>query len=139
MKFFTEKELKIENAPATIKKNMHDLVEKVLDPLRKDVGRIKILSAYRDVQYNKLVGGVKNSQHTKGQAVDFQTLDYDLKKCYMLLKNKRLFDQLIFEKSDNGTTWIHLSFNNGKNRNEALIATKENGEWTYKPFCCNFD
>lgn len=134
MKYFTEKELKIDVAPGTIKKNMYDLVEKLLDPLRSKVGRIKINSAYRDVQYNKIVGGAINSQHTKGQAVDFVTLDYDLASCYLDIKNQFEFDQMIFENSDNGSKWIHLSYNEGKNRKECLIAEKVNGKWVYNPF-----
>ena len=44
MKYFTEKELRIENANVIIKKNMITLVEKILDPLREKVGATKQLS-----------------------------------------------------------------------------------------------
>ena len=44
MKYFTEKELRIENAPENVKTNMKLLVEKILDPLREKVGSIRINS-----------------------------------------------------------------------------------------------
>ena len=53
MKYFTEKELRIENAPQQVKENMKLLVEKVLDPLREKVGAIRINSGYRNPSYNK--------------------------------------------------------------------------------------
>ena len=52
MNYFTEKELRIENAPDGVKENMKLLVEKVLDPLREKVGKIKVSSGYRDPVYN---------------------------------------------------------------------------------------
>jgi uncharacterized protein YcbK (DUF882 family) len=45
----------------------------MLEELRKEVGKpIKITSGYRCEKHNADVGGVKNSQHTKGTAVDVQ-------------------------------------------------------------------
>jgi uncharacterized protein YcbK (DUF882 family) len=38
--------------------------------LREKVGRIKVNSGYRTPEDNKQVGGAKNSQHTKGEAVE---------------------------------------------------------------------
>jgi len=44
-----------------------------LQQLREDLGSpIKITSAYRCESHNTAVGGVKNSQHTKGTATDIQ-------------------------------------------------------------------
>lgn len=44
----------------------------VLDGLRSHIGvPIIITSSFRDVKHNKRVGGVPNSQHLLGQAIDF--------------------------------------------------------------------
>lgn len=37
---------------------------------------IRINSSYRDPVHNKLVGGVDNSQHLKGHAIDFTCIDF---------------------------------------------------------------
>lgn len=134
MKYFSEKELKIENAPLTIKNSMYDLVENILDPLREEVGLIHVNSAYRTLEYNAMVGGAKNSQHTKGQAVDFIVPNQDLKKIYYFICCHYDFDQVIFEQSDTGAIWIHISFAKNKNRKESLVATKKNGAWDYERF-----
>lgn len=134
MKHFTEAELRIENAPAEIKKNMYALVENVLDPLRGNLGKpIIITSGYRNPEYNKNVGGTKNSQHIKGQAVDFIT-SVNLEEVFKLIIKHFEFDQVIFEKSDNGSRWIHVSYSLEKNRRECLIANKINGKWKYTKY-----
>lgn len=48
-----------------------DLCEKVLEPLRKHLGKpIKITSGYRSPAHNARIGGAKNSLHTTGMAAD---------------------------------------------------------------------
>ena len=134
MKHFTEAELRIEYAPLEIKKNMYALVENVLDPLRGNLAKpIIITSGYRNPEYNIKVGGAKNSQHTKGQAVDFIT-SVNLEDVFKLIIKHFEFDQVIFEKSDNGSRWIHISFSLEKNRRECLIANKINGKWKYTKY-----
>lgn len=135
MKHFTEAELRIENAPAQIKKNMYALVENVLDPLRGNLGKpIIITSGYRNPEYNKRVGGAENSQHIKGQAVDFITSVNYLEEVFKLLIKHFEFDQVILEKSDNGSRWIHVSYSLEKNRRECLIAKKINKKWKYTKY-----
>ena len=51
---------------------MLELIVNCLQPIREKLGKPMIItSGYRNSQVNKLVGGASNSQHTKGQAVDF--------------------------------------------------------------------
>ena len=134
MKHFTEAELGIENSAVEIKKNMYALVENVLDPLRANIEKpIIITSGYRSPSYNKKVGGAKNSQHIKGQAVDFIT-SVNLEEVFKIIIKHFDFDQVIFEKSDNGSRWIHISFSLEKNRRECLIANKINGKWKYTKY-----
>ena len=90
--------------------NLKNLCKYVLEPLREAAGiPIKVNSGYRCPEVNTLVGGVKNSQHLKGQAAD---ITCGSKNCNLLLaalaQAMRLrFDQLIIE---NGGQWLHISF-----------------------------
>lgn len=61
--------------PASMTGNVEQLVIRVLDPMRRILGRpIKILSCYRPPALNEAVGGSPTSQHLKAEAVDFTTL-----------------------------------------------------------------
>lgn len=101
------------------------LVENVLQPLRTWWGReVKIGSGYRSVTVNRLVGGVANSQHVKGQAADL-CIDGDLAKGRLWFNHIRdylEFDQLIWEKNPKtGNYWVHVSYDHiGKNRKQVI-------------------
>jgi hypothetical protein len=100
------------------------LVHNVLQPLRDAMGEsIKIGSGYRCPQLNKAVGGVSNSQHMKGEAVDL-CIDGDKKKgrkwMTWIMENCD-FDQLIWEHNSKGTYWVHVSYRaDGKNRRQVI-------------------
>lgn len=75
MKYFTVKELtksataekyKLQNlATNEVVENLTKLVEKVLDPLREQLGKpVKLTCAYRSKEVNKKVGGNPDSHHT---------------------------------------------------------------------------
>ena len=132
MKYFTEKELGIENASAEVKENMQKLVEKILDPLREKVGAIKISSGYRSPEHNKKVGGSPTSQHITGQAVDLVPIKTDIDTVFSLIIREFKYDQVILEKKN--SRWIHISYNEGHNRQKAMTATvdKITGKATYK-------
>ena len=98
----------------------------VLEPLREAMNEpIPISSGFRCEQLNRAVGGVTNSQHTKGQAADL-CIGGDLergKKWFNYIKNNLKFDQLIWEHSRSGTYWVHVSFihpNFGRNRRQVI-------------------
>jgi len=56
--------------PADVLHNIQKVANQ-LQALRDDLGRsITINSGYRSQAHNKRIGGVKNSQHTKGTAAD---------------------------------------------------------------------
>lgn len=119
MKYFTIEELcksdtatrlGIENKPSEEhKQNMIALIENVLEPAREKLGKpIKVSSGYRGFQLNKAVGGVKSSQHCKGQAVDIVCHNnYELIR---ILQEQNNFDQLIWEKGKSAPQWIHVSY-----------------------------
>lgn len=78
-----------------------------------------ISSGYRCSRLNKAVGGVKNSQHVNGEAVD---IDFNSKKAnkdfYSKIKNSDiLFDQLLNEYE---FSWVHVSLKKEGNRQQAL-------------------
>jgi hypothetical protein len=98
----------------------------VLEPLREAMNEpIPISSGFRCEQLNRVVGGVSNSQHTRGQAADL-CIGGDLekgKRWFNYIKTHLNFDQLIWEHSSNGTYWVHVSFIHpdlGRNRRQAI-------------------
>jgi len=133
MRYFTIEELTksatarrkgIPNLPnGEQKDNLVALVDNVLDPLRKLFGEpIIVNSGFRCTKLNKLVGGAKNSQHTKGMAADIRTVQnttYDNKRLFdVAMKSGLPFDQLIDEY---GYQWVHISFKkDGGNRHQVL-------------------
>ena len=120
MKYFTIKELcksatatqkGIDNTPnSEIVKNLTQLVDNILDPLREKYGKpIRVNGGYRCPALNKAVGGSKTSQHMQGLAADItvgsQTKN---KQLFDLIISMNLpFDQLIDEHKFN---WVHVSF-----------------------------
>jgi len=107
--------------------NLVYLAAYVLEPLRVAMKEpIKIGSGFRCEALNKAVGGVSNSQHMKGQAVDL-CIDGDMKKgkkWFEYIKNHLPFDQLIWEKNPKtGSYWVHVSYvypDFGKNRRQVI-------------------
>ena len=132
MRYFTEKELRIENAPEQVKKNMAALVEKVLDPLREKVGAIRINSGYRTPAYNKQIGGSPTSQHITGQAADIFPINKDIDDVFSMIIREFKYDQVILERNNAGAKWIHISYNTAGNRQKAMTAIVVNGKATYK-------
>ena len=123
----TAKRLGIDNKPTTQKLiNLVYLAAYVLEPLRVAMGRpIRISSGYRCERLNTAVGGVRNSQHLKGQAADI-SIEGDIafgKRIFDYIKSHLQFDQLIWEHDKNGTYWVHVSFvypDFGKNRSQVI-------------------
>ena len=106
--------------------NLVYLCAYVLEPLRVAMGEpIKIGSGFRCQALNKAVGGVYNSQHMKGQAVDL-CIDGDMKKgkkWFEYIRKNLPFDQLILEHNSKGSYWVHVSYvypDFGKNRKQAI-------------------
>ena len=103
-------------------KNLQQLCENVLQPLRDHLGKpVVINSGFRSQAVNMAVGGAKNSQHTKGEAADIKCKDYPYaKEIYTWIMDNLKFDQVILERKGKAV-WVHVSFStNGKNRQQAL-------------------
>lgn len=107
--------------------NLVYLASYVLEPLRVAMKEpIKIGSGFRSPALNKAVGGVWDSQHTKGQAADL-CIDGDRKKgrkWFEYIRDHLPFDQLIWEKNPKtGSEWVHVSFvypDFGRNRHQVI-------------------
>ena len=132
MKYFTEKELGIEEANAIVKKNMNTLVNKLLDQLREKIGAIRVNSGYRTPAHNKQIGGATNSQHCKGEAVDIFPLEKDIDDVFTMIIREFKYDQVILERNNAGSRWIHISYKIEGNRQKAMTAAVINGKATYK-------
>jgi uncharacterized protein YcbK (DUF882 family) len=127
MKYFTLKELTRTNTgkPNTPgseeQKNLENLVEKVLDPLREIYGKpIRVNSGYRSMEVNLAVRGKATSQHLKGEAADITagSAAENRRLFEMLANGGYVFDQLIDEEN---YSWIHVSLKrNGVNRKQIL-------------------
>ena len=131
----TAKRLGINNEPTEIHlQNMQHLVDNLLQPLRDDVGPIRISSGYRNPSLNRAIGGSSSSQHCKGQALDIQFWqmgEMNNKVLYdWILKSGLEFDQMINEFD---FAWIHISLKAEDNRKQVLEAYKnEDGDTKYR-------
>lgn len=132
--------LKLANIPnAEQLNNLRLVCTKIFDPLREHFGiPIGISSGFRSVELNSKIGGSKSSQHCQGKALD---IDGDIfggisnKKIFDYIKKSCTFDQLIWEfGSENAPDWVHVSYNEGKNRGQVLRAVKIGGKTVYQPF-----
>lgn len=78
-----------------------------------------ITSAKRSIAENKAAGGVFNSQHLVGEAIDLKpygstTYDRLLEHIHQFSDNNHVFDQLILYP-----TFIHISFSD-RNRRQVI-------------------
>ena len=79
IRYFKSSEFDSQGEPNSGKNMRRDLIE-ILDAIRGRIGRaLKITSGYRTREDNERVGGVLNSAHTRGLAVDVQTSDSSLR------------------------------------------------------------
>ena len=118
MKWFKEKEFACKccgQLPPLARENVKALVREVLDPVCEKLGMpIVVNSGYRCEKHNKDVGGVKNSQHLRGEAADIHCSDNERLK-QLIIENGK-FDQLITYP-----TFLHVSYKRtGGNRHQRL-------------------
>ena len=98
------------------------LVINLLDPIRERLAVPMIItSGYRCKEVNKLVGGKANSQHRKGEAVDFYFEGLNKKEmaaAFFEIAEEFDYDQLIYYKKRG---FIHISYKENNNRHQAFM------------------
>ena len=97
---------------------MLNLIYYCLQPIRDKLKKPMIESSgYRNYLVNKLVGGAGNSQHTRGQALDFTVPGMSVPNVINFINKTGIeYDQLINEYGK----WVHISFVKGKNRKQCF-------------------
>lgn len=129
----TAEKLDLDNTPNDEQvKAMKKTAEKIFQPLREWCDHpIRVNSFYRSPEVCEAIGSKPTSQHTKGQAIDIDTLG-DTSNCelFYYIKNNLDFDQLIWEHGDNeNPDWIHASYVSKKeNRGIVLQAWRPQGK-----------
>lgn len=113
--------------PKNIEQDADWFADTVLQPIRTKIGiPFDITSWYRCPKLNKAVGGVSNSAHLSGTAIDVGVRGKSTKESFNLilaaLKDLKIsFDQLIAEKNTKtGVTWVHLASKRKGNRNHSF-------------------
>lgn len=118
--------------PESIKENLKELCEKLLEPIRTRLNTsIHISSGYRCERVNSAIGGANTSQHCKGMAVDITAKGLTVEELYQAIKFSGIvYDQLIHEFDH----WIHVSYTGvAANRMQCLRAIKVDGATKYIP------
>lgn len=115
----------LDNMPNGIElDNLVRLAEK-LEEVRKVIGKpIVVNSAFRSIEVNEAVGGVKSSQHCLGCAADIRVVGMKPDEVVRaIIASDIQFDQLIREFD----SWTHISIPNLPDqtpRNQTLIIDK---------------
>jgi len=87
----------------------------ILQPVREQFGPIKITSGFRCVELCYKVGSSATSNHTRGEAVDFEPVYSDIKLVDIIewIHNNLQYRELIAEYFPHG--WIHAAYRINKN------------------------
>lgn len=101
---------------------LNRLVTNLLDHIRERFAVSMIItSGYRCQRVNELVGGASNSQHRRGEAVDFYFEGFSKKEmaaAFFEIAENFDFDQLIYYKKQG---FIHISYTDDNNRHQSFM------------------
>lgn len=132
----TAEKHEIENTPNENQiQEMKKLAKNIFEPLREWAGHpIRVNSFFRSPELCLKLKSKATSQHTKGQAIDIDSLGEKTNaELFNYIKDNLSFDQLIWEFGDDeNPDWIHVSFvNENTNRGNILKAIKDNKKTKY--------
>ena len=115
--------------------NLKLLCENILQPIRDFYGMpLSVSSGYRSAALCEAIGSSSKSQHTKGQAADFEIFGVANKDLADFVVKNLDYDQCILEfwnENEPNSGWVHCSFNSSGNRKQFLKAEKLNGRVVY--------
>lgn len=132
----TAEKHEIENSPNENQiQEMKKLAKNIFDPLRVWAGHpIRVNSFFRSPELCLKLKSKATSQHTKGQAIDIDSLGSKTNSdLFYYIKENLNFDQLIWEFGDDeNPDWIHVSYvSENANRGNVLKAIKKNKKINY--------
>lgn len=119
-------EIEINKPNQEVRDNLQELLEHVVNPLLARFEGMEITSGYRCYSVNRAAGGVPNSQHTKGQAVDLwylapdKDVEQSVREVYQWTINNLIFDQLIVYD-----TFVHISYTSRRDNRMQVIRRAE--------------
>ena len=130
--------LNIDNTPNEEHiKNLKILCENILQPVRDFYGMpVSVSSGFRSATLCEVIGSSSKSQHTKGQAADFEVFGVANKELADWITNNLEYDQCILEfwnENNPNSGWVHCSYSVNGNRKQYLKAEKVNGKIVYSP------
>ena len=108
---------------------MRKVCENILEPVRTHYSiPFTPSSGYRSAELCLAIGSSVNSQHAKGEAVDFEVPSIPNFEVAGWVVANLDFDQIILEHYTGGNTgWIHCSYKDTDNRKEVLTYDRANG------------
>jgi hypothetical protein len=130
--------LGIDNTPSEEHtKNLKILCKNILQPIRDFYGMpVSVSSGYRSAALCEAIGSSSKSQHTKGQAADFEIFGITNKDLADWITTNLDYDQCILEfwnPNEPNSGWVHCSYNSTGNRKQYLRASKINNVVMYYP------
>ena len=117
--------------------NLHNLFRHCINPLYRKYGNnLALTSVYRNMEVNKLLGGVVNSQHCYGYAADIVLINgvSSLSLFKWCRANIPQYHQLIWEYPEKGNyspianrdfSWVHISYMEGNNYKKNSVSSKD--------------
>jgi zinc D-Ala-D-Ala carboxypeptidase len=117
--------------------NLILLCKNILQPVRNHFKKVvSVSSGFRSTALCEAIGSSSKSQHTKGQAADFEIFGIHNKELSDWIVKNLDYDQCILEfwnPNDPNSGWIHCSYNDNGNRKQYLRASKVNNAIIYYP------
>tara|TARA_R110002012_G_scaffold320987_1_gene547009 strand:+ start:903 stop:1466 length:564 start_codon:yes stop_codon:yes gene_type:complete len=114
--------------------NLENLHNKVVDPIMRHFNSlpgssgnsIGLTSCYRSKALNAEVGGVENSQHIHGMAVDIVYTEGESSLVFnWAVANLSTWNQIIWEFPEKGgmNSWVHVAYNQDDNKKTISLAS----------------
>lgn len=127
----------ITNMPNTEQiENLKQLAEHIFEPIRNHFRvPIYISSGFRSVELcNIIKGAAKNSQHSRGEAIDIDmdghSHDISNADIFNFIKANLKFDQLIWEHgTDKNPDWVHVSYTTKKPLRNQILKALDGGAY----------